>query len=101
LSQRLVSDSSKKNQSNFLFPLSYSYHQKYRLQAHKELARALHLTPSLLVNSHIAARLNGYLVGVGGVEQFDKEAEQLGLTQKQIEYVRKYVKENEGGGLSC
>jgi peptide-methionine (S)-S-oxide reductase len=55
----------------------------------------------LLVNSHIAARLNGYLVGVGGVEQFDKEAEQLGLTQKQIEYVRKYVKENEGGGLSC
>jgi peptide-methionine (S)-S-oxide reductase len=78
-----------------------SYHQKYRLQGHKELAKGIGLTPSLLQASHIACRLNGYLVGVGGVEQFDKESSILGLTAKQVEYVRKYVIQNEGGGLSC
>ncbi|XP_063707969.1 peptide methionine sulfoxide reductase isoform X2 [Culicoides brevitarsis] len=77
------------------------YHQKYRLQHHKELASQLKLNPQLLQSSHVAARLNGYLVGVGGVKQFDEEAESLGLTKQQIEYVRKYVVDNEGGGLTC
>lgn len=78
-----------------------SYHQKYRLQGHKDLAKELGLTPKLLQTSHVAARLNGYLVGVGGIKQFNEEAESLGLTKKQIEYVLHYLKENEGGGLSC
>lgn len=86
---------------NVFLSSSYSYHQKYRLQHHKELASQLKLSPQLLQTSHIAARLNGYLVGVGGVKQFDDEAESLGLTKEQIEYVRKYVVDNEGGGLTC
>ena len=49
----------------------------------------------------MAAKLNGYLVGVCGVEQFDQESEILGLTEKQIAYVRRYVEENEGGGIFC
>uniref|UniRef100_A0A336N0D2 peptide-methionine (S)-S-oxide reductase n=1 Tax=Culicoides sonorensis TaxID=179676 RepID=A0A336N0D2_CULSO len=61
----------------------------------------LKISPQNLQSSHIAARLNGYLVGVGGVKQFDEEAESLGLTKEQIEYVRKYVVDNEGGGLTC
>ncbi|KAL7021412.1 hypothetical protein ACKWTF_011860 [Chironomus riparius] len=80
------------------------YHQKYRLQAHKKLASDLGLSPTsskLLQTSYVATKLNGYLVGVGGSKQFLEEAESLGLTDKQIQYVLKYVKENEGGGLSC
>lgn len=81
-----------------------SYHQKYRLQAHKKLASELGLGPSafkLLQSSHLAARLNGYLVGIGGSKQFEEESKDLGLNDRQIEYVMKYVKDNEGGGLTC
>lgn len=71
------------------------------MQGHKDLAKALGLTSDLLQKSYIAARLNGYLVGVGGMEQFLKEVDTLGLTKSQIEYVQRYVQENEGGGLFC
>lgn len=80
---------------------SFSYHQKYRLQGHKDLAKEVGMTPKLLQTSHLAARLNGYLVGVGGVKQFNEEAENLGLNKKQIQYVLHYLKINEAGGLSC
>lgn len=81
-----------------------SYHQKYRLQAHKKLANELGLgagARKLLQTSHLAAKLNGYLVGVGGSKQFAEEAPELGLSERQIEYVMKHVKENESGGLTC
>lgn len=55
----------------------------------------------LLQTSTLGAKLNGYLVGVGGSAQFLEEAADLGLNEKQTQYVLKYVKENEGGGLSC
>lgn len=55
----------------------------------------------LLLSSHVAARLNGYLVGVGGVKQYLDEASSLGLTNAQKDYVRHYVEENEGGALYC
>lgn len=78
-----------------------SYHQKYRLQSHKDLAETLDLTSELLLTSHVAARLNGYLVGVGGIKQFLAEADNLGLNQTQRDYVQHYVEKNEGGGLFC
>ncbi|XP_050092567.1 peptide methionine sulfoxide reductase [Anopheles aquasalis] len=77
------------------------YHQKYRLQGHSDLAKAIGLTPELLQTSHVAARLNGYLIGVGGLEQFESEAPWLGLDTEHIHYVRNYVIENEGGGIFC
>jgi len=77
------------------------YHQKYRLQSHKDLVETLGLNPELLQTSHVAAKLNGYLVGVGGVKQFLSEADSLGLNDSQKEYVRHYVEKNEGGGLFC
>lgn len=77
------------------------YHQKYRLQSHKDLVQTLGLNAELLQTSHVAAKLNGYLVGVGGVKQFLAEADSLGLNDSQKEYVRHYVEENEGGGLFC
>ncbi|KAI5637123.1 peptide methionine sulfoxide reductase domain-containing protein [Phthorimaea operculella] len=77
------------------------YHQKYRLQGHKDLCRSLGLDSAKLQTSHLAARLNGYLVGVGGMAQFDQEVGKLGLSEKQAEYVRREIERNEGGGLAC
>ncbi|XP_065090962.1 peptide methionine sulfoxide reductase-like [Ochlerotatus camptorhynchus] len=84
-----------------IFYPAEDYHQKYRLQGHRELAKSIGLTSELLHKSHVAARLNGYLIGVGGLEQFDKDADRLGLNADQIQYVRDYVLENEGGGIFC
>lgn len=54
-----------------------------------------------LQTSHLAARLNGYLVGVGGINQFEQEVSKLGLDEKQADYVRRELERNEGGGLAC
>lgn len=83
------------------FQFISSYHQKYYLQSHKDLAKTLGLDEKLLKSSHIAARLNGYLVGVGGVQQFLSEAASLGLNLAQQDYIRHFVEENEGGNLYC
>lgn len=85
----------------FLFTFDCSYHQKYYLQNHKDLTKTLGLDEKLLRTSHVAARLNGYLVGVGGVKQYEEEASSLGLNAAQQDYVRHYVEENEGGNLYC
>ncbi|KAJ8966844.1 hypothetical protein NQ317_016224 [Molorchus minor] len=77
------------------------YHQKYRLQAHPWLCEALVLTPELLQTSHTAARLNGYLAGVGKEEDFEKDAAKLGLTEKMASYIRRHFKDNFGGSLYC
>ncbi|RZF39700.1 hypothetical protein LSTR_LSTR012154 [Laodelphax striatellus] len=79
------------------------YHQKYRLQQHPWLCSEIGVgkTSPLLKSSHLAARLNGYIIGQGGVAQFNKEAEQLGLEGQVRDYVRKLVEENEGNGLIC
>ncbi|XP_028156149.1 peptide methionine sulfoxide reductase [Ostrinia furnacalis] len=77
------------------------YHQKYRLQGHKDLCRSLGLDSTRLQTSHLAARLNGYLVGMGGKAQFEEEVKKLGLDEKQADYVRKELERNEGGGLAC
>ncbi|XP_058067413.1 peptide methionine sulfoxide reductase [Anopheles bellator] len=78
-----------------------NYHQKYRLQGHVDLAKSIGLTSDLLLTSHVAARLNGYLIGVGGLEQFESEADLLGLSKDHVQYVREYVIQNEGGGIFC
>ncbi|XP_067011750.2 peptide methionine sulfoxide reductase [Anabrus simplex] len=78
------------------------YHQKYRLQQHSYLMNAIGLKSGpQLISSYLAARLNGYVVGFGGVAQFDAEVEKLGLDEKTAEYVRKLVVRYEGQGLAC
>lgn len=78
-----------------------SYHQKYRLQEHSWLCEILGLTPTLLQTSQIAARLNGYLVGVGKSENLDKDIKKFGLPENVADYVRTRFRENEGGSLYC
>ncbi|XP_019870652.1 peptide methionine sulfoxide reductase isoform X2 [Aethina tumida] len=77
------------------------YHQKYRLQGHAILCEDLGMTPELLQTSHIAARLNGYVAGVGKIEDLEREAVKFGFTDKITAYVRKQMQENEGGSLYC
>ncbi|CAH0770749.1 unnamed protein product [Bemisia tabaci] len=78
------------------------YHQKYRLQGHPWLCEAIGMkSGAKLKNSHLAARLNGYVIGCGGVNQFNAEVGKLGLDEKTADYVRKLVIKNEGNGLTC
>lgn len=94
---------------------SCSYHQKYRLQGHRDLCDTLGLHKAngkdghaeneardkLLQSSYVATKLNGYLAGVGGIEQFKTEIDSLGLTPTQKEYCLNYIEQHEGEGLYC
>lgn len=72
------------------------------MQQHKALCKDLGLfTGDDLIKSHVAARLNGYVVGQGGVDQFDSEALKLGLDEAAIKYIRQLVMKYEGQGLHC
>ncbi|XP_025423232.1 peptide methionine sulfoxide reductase isoform X2 [Sipha flava] len=78
------------------------YHQKYRLRQHQNLCKDLGLdSGDDLIKSHVAARLNGYVVGQGGIDQFDAESLKLGLDEATIKYVRHLVIKYEGQGLHC
>ncbi|XP_065162405.1 peptide methionine sulfoxide reductase isoform X3 [Atheta coriaria] len=77
------------------------YHQKYRLQRHPWLCEMLKLSPQLLQTSHIAARLNGYIVGIGKEQHLENELQGFGFNEKMIEYVRKEWHANKGGTLYC
>lgn len=67
----------------------FSYHQKYLLQRHPHLAAALDVDPGEdLIQSHVAARINGYIGGYGSVADFDKEWKTWGITENMAEYIR-------------
>lgn len=59
------------------------------------------LTPDLLQTSHLAARLNGYLAGVGQLVEFEKDILKFGLPEKVADYVREQWEKNKGGSLYC
>jgi len=69
------------------FTLAESQHQKYHLQRHPAIVRALGEDIDL-VRSYVATRVNGYLAGRGSMFSFSKEWEGLGLSQKQAAYIR-------------
>ncbi|XP_076668324.1 methionine sulfoxide reductase A isoform X2 [Andrena cerasifolii] len=79
-----------------------NYHQKYRLRNHPWLMEATGLiSDEVLRNSPLAAKLNGYIAGAGTLEQFEKDLPSLGLSEKAVQYLQKYVIENQGNGLYC
>lgn len=68
------------------------YHQKYLLQQHGWLLTALDISPGdELIQSHVAARVNGYIGGYGSISNFEKEYRKLGLNDKMGEYVKKQL----------
>ena len=65
------------------FYLAEDYHQKYSLRHHESLLRELAgYTPRQLVDSTVAARLNGYLAGNGSAAQLDRELASFGLSAR-------------------
>jgi len=64
------------------------YHQKNHLRQHPALLDELKIYPDEITNSHVCARLNGYVAGYGDVKEFEKEWAELGLNEKQAEYVK-------------
>jgi len=70
------------------FYVAEDYHQKYMIQHHPWLLESLDINPGDdLIQSFVAARLNGYIGGYGTVKDFNTEAAALGLNEKMIEYV--------------
>lgn len=67
------------------FFLAEDYHQKYKLQQHRDLLRefkTMYPKAEHFVNSTAAARVNGYLSGHGNLEEIESELGSLGLSPK-------------------
>lgn len=77
------------------------YHQKYRLQQYSWIVEELGLSPEQLQTSQVAAKLNGYIAGVGTTENFEKDVQQLGIPEKIAGYVKIQLLANYGGSLYC
>jgi len=76
-----------------IFTVAEDYHQKYRMRSNKSLLKTLNLEdPQVLLNSTLAARVNGYLGGYGNVEQFEEEAKDFKLSSTQIAKVKEYIR---------
>ena len=77
------------------FTRAEDYHQKYYLRNQKSIERHFEsIYPELVAftDSTAAARVNGYLGGNGSPEQFEREADGLGLNRAQIEAIRKLIR---------
>ena len=68
-----------------------SYHQKYLLRQKPSLLRSLGLNSVELINSSVAARLNGYMGGYGSLKDFEAEVDDLKITDAQADMVRKII----------
>lgn len=64
------------------------YHQKYMLQKHPELMEFLSFKRGPeFVDSHVAARLNGYIAGYGTKADFLSEMGSLNLDEDATQYI--------------
>ncbi len=80
------------------FYTAEDYHQKYYLQANRQLIGEMKLIYpqfSELVDSTAAARINGYVMGYGTPEELEKDLPELGLSEKsQNELIRAFQRRN-------
>ena len=49
----------------------------------------------------MAAKLNGFVAGAVTIDEFERQVPFLDLNDKTLQYVRKFVADNQGGGLYC
>ena len=76
------------------FTVAEDYHQKYELRCTEGLIeefKAIYPDPKDLCNSTAAARVNGYIAGRGTREQFQAEADRLGLSPEGRKRLEIYV----------
>jgi len=67
------------------------YHQKYYLRG-TNFFSDLNLTDEDVLNSFLAARLNGWVYGNGKLEQFENEINNFGLSSDLIVTISKMVR---------
>lgn len=78
------------------FYLAEDYHQKYYLRHDKTLmAELAQYTPAQLVESRVAARLNGYVAGKGTAAQLREDLPRLGLSSAANAHLEKLVGQRE------
>ncbi|XP_054714409.1 peptide methionine sulfoxide reductase-like [Uloborus diversus] len=79
-----------------LFNIFYNaenYHQKYYLQTHhKKLFNSLNIAEKNLIDSEVAAKLNGFVVGENTKEAFDEQCLSYKLSQESISYIYQMIK---------
>jgi len=76
------------------FYLAEDYHQKYYLRHDGVLMRELAgYTPQQLVDSTVAARLNGYVAGSGTPGQLREELPRLGLSATATAHLERLVRQ--------
>jgi peptide-methionine (S)-S-oxide reductase len=74
------------------FHLAEDYHQKYYLRHDRALiAELADYTPRQLIESTVAARLNGYVSGAGTLAQLHDELPQLGLSAPAATHLERRV----------
>jgi len=74
------------------FYLAEDYHQKYYLRHDKVLMRELeHLSPAQLVESTVAARLNGFVAGRGTIARLREELPGLGISDEAQRHLERIV----------
>jgi peptide-methionine (S)-S-oxide reductase len=74
------------------FYLAEDYHQKYYLRHDRTLiAELADYTPRELVESTVAARLNGYVAGQGALAQLHDELPRLGLSAAAATHLERRV----------
>jgi peptide-methionine (S)-S-oxide reductase len=79
------------------------YHQKYYLRNVGEIMRdfeQIYPGEQDFVDSTAAAGVNGYIGGYGSAEQFSRDVESLGLSERSRNRLEKIVT-REGSGASC
>jgi len=84
-----------------LFTDAEDYHQKWELRKHDDILKCLNLkTNEQLIQSSIAARLNGYVSGNGDLNQLMKEIDSFGLPSSIRDFVIDIASKG-GGGSFC
>jgi len=66
------------------FTEAETYHQKYLLRSYPLLFRMFGFSDRDLAQSHVAAKLNGYIGGYGTLEQFERDSANWQLNEQQI-----------------
>jgi len=85
-----------------IFTCAEDYHQKYKLQAHRNIVKALNLTSySDLIDSPIASKMNGYLGGYGTVKTLKEDIKSLKIPDKVAPILISIVERNQGPHGSC
>ena len=74
----------------------YSYHQKHYLRVQPQILNELHFSDAELLDSTMAARLNGYCGGYGTLEEFERDIPSFNISLTSQEKVKELIAKGPG-----